>query len=362
MDFVDQLKQFSRRVDTLKDTVKTEEATKTAIIMPFFSMLGYDVFNPEEFVPEYTADVGIKKGEKVDYAIMQDGAPVILIECKSISEKLEKHDSQLFRYFGTTSAKFAILTNGQYYRFYTDLDNPNKMDEAPFLTINILDIRDNQVEELKKFSKSVFDVDLIFSTASVLKYAHEFKTLFAAQLEQPSDAFVRFFLQSCYAGQKTQAVIERFQPILKKALNDYISETMNDKIKTALGGGGGTVSAAEPKQDAGQSAPPVDDVPDKSEPKIFTTVEELEAYFIVKNMLADVVDMHDIVYKDTESYFGILYKGNIRKWICRLKLTSGVKYLILPGEDKKETKIALTNVYDLRNYKDEFTTILNRYL
>ena len=144
-------------------SIQTEEATKTAIIMPFFSMLGYDVFNPQEFVPEFTADVGIKKGEKVDYAIIQDGTPVILIECKSITENLERHDSQLFRYFGTTPAKFAILTHGIFYRFYTDLEDANKMDKDPFLTINILDIRDNQVPELKKFCKSVFDIDSIFS-------------------------------------------------------------------------------------------------------------------------------------------------------------------------------------------------------
>ena len=131
MDFIDQLKQFSKRVESMKDSIQTEEATKTAIIMPFFAMLGYDVFNPQEFVPEFTADVGIKKGEKVDYAIIKEGEPVILIECKSIQENLDRHDSQLFRYFGTTTAKFAILTNGLIYRFYTDLDSPNKMDDDP---------------------------------------------------------------------------------------------------------------------------------------------------------------------------------------------------------------------------------------
>lgn len=216
MDFIDQLKQFAKRVGTLKDSIQTEEATKTAIIMPFFSMLGYDVFNPQEFVPEYTADVGIKKGEKVDYAIMKDDTPVILIECKSISENLERHDSQLFRYFGTTDAKFAILTNGLIYRFFTDLDNPNKMDSDPFLSINILDIRENQVRELKKFCKSEFDIDSIFSTASELKYVHEFKNQFAEQVENPSDELTRLFLQGCYTGQKTQAVIEKFRPLLKK--------------------------------------------------------------------------------------------------------------------------------------------------
>ena len=154
MDFIDQVKQFSKRVEGLKDSIFTEEATKTSIIMPFFAMLGYDVFNPQEFVPEFTADVGIKKGEKVDYAILLDNKPSILIEAKSINEKLEKHDSQLFRYFGTTEAKFAILTNGIIYKFFTDLEQPNRMDEKPFLVINILDVKEMQVVELKKFSKS----------------------------------------------------------------------------------------------------------------------------------------------------------------------------------------------------------------
>ena len=315
MDFIDQLKQFSKRVDTLKDSIQTEEATKTAIIMPFFSMLGYDVFNPQEFVPEYTADVGIKKGEKVDYAIMKDDTPVILIECKSISENLERHDSQLFRYFGTTDAKFAILTNGLIYRFFTDLDNPNKMDSDPFLSINILDIRENQVRELKKFCKSEFDIDSIFSTASELKYVHEFKNQFAEQVENPSDELTRLFLQGCYTGQKTQAVIEKFRPLLKKALNDYISETMNDKIKNALGGSGGSVSVSEKPAAEPVGAEKDADIPDSNESKIVTTEEELEAYFIIKNLLKDVVDLQGITYKDTESYINILYKKNTRKWI-----------------------------------------------
>lgn len=338
MDFIDQLKQFAKRVGTLKDSIQTEEATKTAIIMPFFSMLGYDVFNPQEFVPEYTADVGIKKGEKVDYAIMKDDTPVILIECKSISENLERHDSQLFRYFGTTDAKFTILTNGLIYRFFTDLDNPNKMDSDPFLSINILDIRENQVRELKKFCKSEFDIDSIFSTASELKYVHEFKNQFAEQVENPSDELTRLFLQGCYTGQKTQAVIEKFRPLLKKALNDYISETMNDKIKNALGGSGGSVSVSEKPTAEPVSTEKDADVSDSNESKIVTTEEELEAYFIIKNLLKDVVDLQDITYKDTESYINILYKKNTRKWICRLKLTDTVKTLIVPDEEKKGQK------------------------
>lgn len=363
MDFIDQLKQFSKRVESMKDSIQTEEATKTAIIMPFFSMLGYDVFNPQEFVPEFTADVGIKKGEKVDYAIINEGEPVILVECKSITEKLDRHDSQLFRYFGTTTAKFAILTNGIYYRFYTDLDNPNKMDEDPFLTINILDIRDNQVPELKKFCKSVFDVDSIFSTASELKYVHEFKSIFTQQLDMPSDDFIRFFLQNCYSGAKTQNVLEKFRPILKKALNDLVSEMMNDKIKTALGGSGGSVIVSEQKQQDEQIVQDEEqEEPEKKAPNIVTTEEELEAFFIVKNLLGDITDLHNITYKDTESYINVLYKGNTRKWICRLKLTENQRTLIIPDENKKETKFSLTDIYDLKEYKDQLSAVLERYL
>lgn len=362
MDFIDQLKQFSKRVETLRDSIATEEATKTAIIMPFFAMLGYDAFNPQEFVPEYTADVGIKKGEKVDYAIIKDGEPIILIECKAISEDLERHDSQLFRYFGTTSAKFAILTNGVIYRFYTDLDNPNRMDEDPFLTINVLDIRDHQVPELKKFCKSVFDIDSIFSTASELKYAHEFKDVFTAQLDEPSDDFIRFFLQGCYSGPKTQSVIEKFRPILRKALNDFISETMNDKIKVALGGSGGSVSVPDPKPEEDPASLADDAAAQAKVSRIKTTEEELEAYFIIKNLLADQVDIHDITYKDTESYISILYKENTRKWICRLRLTENQKTLIVPDEAKKETKYSLEDIYELREYKDALVSVVQRYL
>ncbi len=362
MDFIDQLKQYAKKVESMKDALQTEEATKTALIMPFFQMLGYDVFNPQEFMPEFTADVGIKKGEKVDYAILQNGQPVILIECKSITENLDRHGSQLFRYFGTTNAKFAILTNGQYYRFYTDLDKPNLMDDTPFLTINVLDIRENQVPELKKFCKSQFDMDSIFNRASELKYVHDFKETFVSQLENPSDDFVRFFLQSCYSGKKNQNVIEQFRPILKKALNDAVSEMMNDKIKSALGGSGGSVSVVEQKTP--DEPVTVSEAVEEPKPKaeIVTTEEELEAYFLIKNMLSDLVSVHDITYKDTLSYINILYKGNTRKRICRLRFTSSAKILYIPTADGGEAKYQIEDVYDLKKYKDSFALVLQRYM
>lgn len=366
MDFIDELKQFAKRVESLQEVISTEEATKTSIVMPFFSMLGYDVFNPQEFVPEFVADVGIKKGEKVDYAIIKDGAPVILIECKAINENLEKHDSQLFRYFGTSEAKFAILTNGILYRFYTDLEQPNKMDETPFLEIDILNLKESQVPELKKFSKSTFEVDAIFDTASVLKYENEFKRYIAEQLEEPNDDFVRLFLHNAYSGVKTQAVIEKFRPILKTALHNFINETMNDKIKTALGGGDVVPTKAVPV------SPPTPDVETEDEivgsgtkkktRNIVTTEDELESFFILKNMFKDIVPMSDITYKDTESYFNILYKANSRKWICRLKLTDSQMTLMIPDADKNINKYQLNDIYDLLQYRTQLEEVLRRFL
>ena len=236
MDFIDEMKQLAQRIGKIKDTIQTEEATKTSMIMPLFQILGYDIFNPLEFVPEYTADVGIKKGEKVDYAIMdEEGKPMILIEAKWCGENLDKHGSQLFRYFATTKAKFGILTNGIVYRFYTDLEEPNKMDEKPFLELNMMDIKDSIIPELKKFQKANFDVDTILTTASELKYNRQIKQLLAQQLAEPTDEFTSCLISEIYTGRKTQKILDDFRNIVKKSFNQFINEQINDRLKSALG-------------------------------------------------------------------------------------------------------------------------------
>lgn len=320
--------------------------------------MGYDVFNPEEFMPEFTADVGIKKGEKVDYAILNDGEPVILIEAKWVKEELGKYDSQLFRYFGTSKAKFAILTNGIIYKFFTDLEETNKMDKKPFLEINILDIKESQVNELKKFKKSAFDIDQIMNTASQLKYSNEFKNIFAQDLQDPSDDLVRYFLSNVYSGQKNSSVIEKFKPLVKTALNQFVTEMMNDKIKTALGNNDVEIDTNQEIKISDNK-----EEPEKVRvPKIITTEEELEAFFIIKNILKDIVPITDIFYKDNERYMAILYKNKTTKWICRLYFNGNKKYITVPGETKREERIDIENVYDINDKKEEIIKALNRYL
>lgn len=120
MDLIDQLRELALRIAKIKDSIQTEEATKNAMVMPFIQILGYNVFDPLEVTPELIADVGTKKGEKVDYAILREGKPIILFECKKVGSDLNiNHASQLFRYFHVTEARFGVLTNGITYHFFT---------------------------------------------------------------------------------------------------------------------------------------------------------------------------------------------------------------------------------------------------
>ena len=303
----DALKSLGTRIETLAPSITNEEQTKNAFIMPFFQTLGYDVFNPLEFVPEFTADVGIKKGEKVDYAMVIDGAPQILIECKSINENLTNHDSQLFRYFGTTSSKFGLLTNGKEYRFYTDLDEQNKMDSTPFLTVDLTNIKDNQFLELAKFHKENFDVGKISSSAAELKYLNNLKLFLSENLNEPTESFIAYLVSQIYDGIKTKSTLEKFSPIIKKGFNQFITERVNEKLSAALNTNveTKTLDTTEEIQEVVQ-----DD-------GIITTPEELEAFTVFKVASKDFIDPSRLYYRDTKSYFGILIDDNNRKWVFR---------------------------------------------
>ncbi|RYX82186.1 restriction endonuclease [bacterium] len=330
MDFKDEIKFFGEKVEKLKDQIQTEEATKNAFIMPFIKTLGYDVFDPFEVVPEFIADIGIKKGEKVDYAIMKDNQPCILVECKHWSENLDPHNSQLFRYFHTTKAKFGLLSNGIIYRFYTDLMETNKMDEKPFFEFNVSDIKDNQIEELKKFHKSYFDVDSIQTTASELKYMNELKSLINIEFQNPTDNFTRHFAKQIYQGVLTAKIMEQFTGLTKKSLQQYINDLITERLKSAL-----HKENDEQKQpDSEQSV----ELVSSADSKIETTQEELEGFMIVKTIIRQKTKIDRIAYRDAQSYFAVLLDDNNRKPICRLYLNGSKKFLGVFDEQKKETK------------------------
>lgn len=353
MDFKDQIKQLGERVVKLKDQIQTEEATKNAFIMPFLQSLGYDVFNPTEVVPEFVADIGIKKGEKIDYAIFKDGSPTILVECKHWAQNLNLHDGQLLRYFHVSKAKFGLLTNGINYRFYSDLVETNKMDEKPFLEFYINEIKDNQIEELKKFHKSVFDAESITNTASELKYTNELKHLLQQELSNPSTDFVKHFAKQVYPSVITAKVLEQFTNLTKKSIQQHISDLITERLKTAL--------TKEDEVNKNQEAIQAVEQAKQEEVKIVTTEEELEGFMIVKTILRQKIGAARITHRDAQSYFAILLDDNNRKTICRLYLNGSKKYFVTLDDQKKEVKNEINSLDDIFKHSETLLKIVEFY-
>lgn len=353
MEFEERLASLAAKIRQQKSAIQTEEATKNAFVMPFIqSVLGYDVFNPLEVIPEFTSDVGTKKGEKVDYAIMKDGEIQILIETKRIGESLNiNHASQLFRYFHVTNARISILTNGQTYRFYTDLDAPNKMDEKPFLEFDFLDMDDHAIPELQKLTKSAFDVESIINAAGELKYVGQIKRVMATQFSQPDDDFVRFFATRVYDGILTQKVREQFSLLTTKAAVQFLNDQINDRLKSAISGSSAQLALTSAQNRADEAAEATIEEEEAKE-RVVTTAEELEGYNIVKAIVRTEIDAKRVVPRDTLSYFGILADDNNRKPIARLHFNRSQKYLGTFDADKNETRHPIEALDDIFEFGD----------
>lgn len=360
MEFFEKLNSLSAKIRQQAAAIKTEEATKNAFVMPFINtVLGYDVFDPREVTPEFVCDVGTKKGEKIDYAILKDGEVQILIECKKIGEPLNvNHASQLFRYFHVTNARISILTNGQVYKFFTDLDAPNKMDEKPFLELDLLDIDEHAVPELIKLTKSAFDVESIVNSAGELKYVSQIKKEIASQFSKPDDDFVKFFASRVYEGMITQKVREQFAELTRKAVAQFLSDQVNDRLKSAMSG------ALQPSYSAtapASSEAPKEQLDEPADDKVMTTLEELEGYHIVKAIVRSVVDAKRIIQRDTQSYFGILLDDNNRKPICRLHFNRMQKYIGIFDQEKTETRHPIGSLDEIYDFADQLKTTTGFY-
>ncbi|GAB3502736.1 type I restriction endonuclease [Amycolatopsis cihanbeyliensis] len=371
MSITERVAELSAKLKQQRDSVETEEATKNALVMPFIGkVLGYDVFNPAEVVPEFTADVGTKKGEKIDYALVHEGHVQILIETKKITEPLRlEHASQLFRYFSVTNARIAVLTNGQTWEFYTDLDEPNKMDSKPFLVLDLAAIDRTLLPPLAKLTRDSFDIDSVLSTAGELKYIGTIKRILAAEFKDPSDEWVRFLAARVYDGKNiTQKVREQFYPLVEKAAHQFLTEQVNDRLKTALGSdesGSSTVDTVPVTQPADQAATttenPEQERGDRSR-EIITTEEELEAYRVVCAIVCSEVSADRIFGRDTKTYFGVLLDDNNRKPIARLWFNRSQRYLGVFDENKTETRLPIERAEDIYSHSDQLRKTVAGYL
>ena len=356
MDFIDQIRQLATRIANIRDMIQTEEATKNAMIMPFIQILGYNVFDPLEVTPEYISDIGTKKGEKVDYAILRESKPIILFETKKAGAELHvNHASQLFRYFHVTEARFGVLTNGIIYKFFTDLEVPNKMDEKPFFEFNILDFKERDIEELKKFCKSAYDLDSILNTANDLKYTRLIQSKLAELMVTPTDDFVRLLATDLLGNRRfTPAIKDQFATITKRAFEQMIGERINERLKGAM------TPDLPVKQPMDAPVPDVTNLSATATPEVNTTAEEIEAFHAIKAILRDIVAPKRIFMRDAQSYCAILLDDNNRKTICRLRFNNTTKLSIgIMNERKEEEKINLDSVDDLFTLADRLRAALN---
>ncbi|MGX3097454.1 type I restriction endonuclease [Helicobacter sp. 23-1046] len=337
-----------------KDKIHTEEEVKQSFVLPFLHALGYNVFDTNVIKPEYTADIGTKKGEKVDYAILSNGAPLVLIEVKHHKENLDNHNNQLVRYFqvcaGKYGCRFGILTNGIEYRFFSDIEKDNVMDKTPFLTINFEKPKDRDIAELQRFAKDSLNVDEIKKVAKTNLYRQQIQEIFKKEIENPSDDFVEFFARQIIGESRrvTQSVKDEFKEPIKKTLRNLINDLANDKITEIKN----EIAQAQ-SQDSSE-------VVENEESGIVTTEEELQAFYIVKGIFAERGDiaLEQISYKDTRSYFGVLFDNKVTKWICRFYLDGGKKYLVVSLESEK--RININHIDEIYKYKKELNEALDR--
>ena len=349
MDFLDEVTTRSGRfADRLKHSIGTEEATKTSFVLPFIQMLGYDIFDPSQVVPEYIADVGTKSGEKVDYALMQDGKPVVLIECKKYGRNLDEEEmSQLFRYFAVTDSHFGILTDGVIYRFFSDLDQPNTMDPKPFFEFNMLDFSEPDVKELKRFTKRAFQVDETIDAARQLKYLNEIKRVIAKEIETPTDDFVSFFVRLVYAGKNTKPVREMFVPLVRQAFEQFINDSFDARLNSALN------RIEEQKQ-----ATTIPELCEDDEEEPATTKIEVEGFNIIKAILRDTTDVRRLHLEPGQRFATVRIRPDAEsakagEVLCRLLLrTSDLRVNL--RDRPYGTNDSLDDVDSLFGYSERF--------
>lgn len=361
---IDDIKQIAERITPeMLNNITTEEATKTAIIMPVIAKLGYDVFNPMEVVPEMDCDVGLKKFEKIDYAIKINGEVKIIVECKHHKENLDKHYAQLYRYYSVSNARFAILTNGLEWRFYCDIDEQNKMDKEPFLTFKLSDVDEKTCAELAKFRKDSFNADELLDEAEKAKFRLLLRQKIDEEFSAPSDEFIKFFVKKVYNLPLTAKKLDLFRTLMVQSIskftNDQISEKLGFVVPSAPIAAPAPAPIAAPAEEALSDAP-AEAPAEEPKSKITTTLEELTAFEIIKAILVKKVDVNRVKYRDTQSYFGILLDDNNRKPICRLFLESATsKKIVFVHTDRTETTYKLDSVTDIGKYSKDLKAIID---
>lgn len=346
------IEALGKRSKAAERQALTEEATKTSVILPFLQALGFDVFNLDEVTPEFVADIGTKKGEKVDFALKIDGKVAMLVEAKPIGTKLgDTQLSQLFRYFSVTEARLAILTNGREAWFYSDTDAPNKMDKQPFFTFDFQSYDKSLLSELERFHKNNFEIDAIIEAASNLKYKSAAATYLKKQLSEPDDDFVKLVGRQIHDGSITKSVFEQIRPAIQSALDELIRDRIQDKLSITFGKESQPNIKAE--DNTGESV---------ADNAVITTEDEIQAYMIIRAIGVKFATIDRINIRDAKSYCAILMDDNNRKPICRLYFNSqNTKSIGIFDTSKVETKHKIESISDIYGYAEPIEAAIRSY-
>ena len=308
--FKERIASHAEHVKKVAHICTTEETTKQALILPLLDILGFSAFDPNKVRAEYQADFpGAKSGERVDYALFCNGAPVMFIEAKSYTENLSNHCPQLSRYFNATpEIAICAITNGREWRFFTDLSNKNIMDSEPFLTVDVTMLNENDMAQLYQFRHDKFQPDALRSLAEESIYLTAFTESITESLKEVDLDFVRYVAgRANIQRQFTQRYLESIRHIVKQA----VQNTVSSMVVSGL-------SAPKVQEEAApiekEQEDPTEPIIDPENNKIVTTYAERRLFDLVKSILPDDAS---IEAKDTESYFGVLVDGKSNRWILR---------------------------------------------
>jgi hypothetical protein len=344
--FHEQLQRLSEQARKRQPHIRGEESTKQSLVVPFLSVLGYDVHDPTEFVPEFVADFTKRRAsgpaEKVDYAIHRDGVPVLFIECKSVDSDPSHHTGQLARYFNATpSVPIAVVTNGVRYVFFTDLEERNILSERPFFQFDIFNFSENDADVLDTFSRTRYDPQTIRERVDEIIYTNKIIAFTGDILRNPSESFTRFVLSQIdlFSGKRlTAGIVEKFIPTVRRAVQasllDMATRSIRGHVADADTSNTEPAPVPVPKAASATTGPTVTEpapvpVPKAAPAPIVTTAEELEAFEIIKGICADssMSARAPVVSRDTATWFTISAISP-RKWFARLYFNQKKKSIV----------------------------------
>lgn len=359
MDFVEKIKELSRKINEQKGFTLTEEATKNAFVMPFLQILGYDVFNAAEVIPEYIADWAAKKGEKVDYTIKVGPQTVMLIECKQVGDNLDaSKESQLANYFHhVQECNIGVLTNGIIYKFYTDLNAENIMDTEPFFVFDFGGLKEGHISKLEMFSKAnITKTDVINSDIIKIRNYSATVEVLRREFANPSEEWVKFITKQLpFIKKSTEAVIEEFREHIKKAVIQFEQDFFDAQIARLK-----ETTQAQPTE---QQAKPAETIIEKS--SIVTTVEEMQALAIVKSILYKMIPPEKIVLRDSENYCDVSFATTGWPRIIRLFFQNPEQLMIsFPGNPDLVSlgKIEIKSVDKIIEHADKITATISKII